>query len=290
MIALPYCTGCGAELALGAKFCTNCGTQFQASGPVPTSPQPQAQQPYQQPQQIPPASTAIQQAPIQQGAQTGFDVKKGIVLGAIVFVIGFAIFFFIMPGGSEAAPPTGTTGPGVAETPYEGVKTWGDDSISWEVGEQTPIGTTQGTLQVISVYSCEGGHPDCQVEGNLCFLMRNNGNTVVPMADLGAAQVVYEIPGAPEMGQMPVLTKFVGATLSGSGSDACCPLADMGAAGRCGEHKSIASRETFLLSFVGFFKDGQGNSRLWYYGDAKDNRVIISLNLPSGLHLTHQVT
>ena len=268
---------------------------------------PQFQQPYQQPQQIPLASTAIQQAPIQQGAQTGFDPKKGIVLGAIVFVIGFAIFFFIMPGGSEAAPPTGTTGPGVAETPYEGVKTWGDDTISTEAGEQTPIGTAgegpddwgewgdegitteasdqemtsfeQGTLQVISAYSCEYTHPDCQVEGNLCFLMRNTGNTVVPMSDFGAAQVVYEIPDAPEMGQSPINTKIIGATFSGAmGEDFCCPLADIVAAGRCGERKSIASRETFILSFVDFS-----------YTNAKDNRVIISMNLPSGIQLTHQV-
>ena len=129
----------------------------------------------------------------------------------------------------------------------------------------------------------------CAYEGTLCFLVRNTGNTVVRMSDLGSAQVVYELPESPELGERPMMSRSIGATFSGSGEDVCCRFSDIAVDGACGTQKSVASRETIILSFFGKFKKSDGSSARMIFGDVKDQRLILGLNLPSGFKVSHQV-
>ena len=198
-------------------------------------------------------------------------------------------------------------------------------TITTQAEKQIMTSFQQGTLQVISAYACEsncttlgnrgcddrskinnnvltyhGAAPEskwganltksgCSLGGALCLLVRNTGNTVVRMSDLGSSQVVYELPEAPELGERPMMSKTIGATFSGSGNDMCCKFSEIATEGKCGDQKSVASRETFILSFFGKFKTANGESRRMWYGDVKDQRIIIGLNLPSGFKVSHQV-
>ncbi len=198
-------------------------------------------------------------------------------------------------------------------------------TITTQAEKQIMTSFQQGTLQVISAYACEsncttngergcddrskvsgevfkyhGNAPEstwggnltdegCSLGGALCFLVRNTGNTVVRMSDLGSAQVVYELPEAPELGERPLMSKTIGATFSGGGTDACCKFSEVASEGKCGNQKSVASRETFIISFFGKFKTSNGESRRMWYSDVKDQRIIVSMNLPSGFKVSHQV-
>ena len=144
-------------------------------------------------------------------------------------------------------------------------------------------------LQVISAYACESEHVGCHVPGNLCLLMRNYGDTTIRMADFGSAQVVYELPEAPELGERQIMSKHIGGMFSASGSDHCCKFSEIAANGKCGDQKSVASRETFIVGFTGTFKDANGNSREMRYTDANEQRLIISMILPNGFKLSHQM-
>jgi flagellin-like protein len=194
-------------------------------------------------------------------------------------------------------------------------------TITTQAEKQIMTSFQQGTLQVISAYACENNcgagagcnytssddndHWDplddnndipeayednvCAAAGTLCFLVRNTGNTVVRMSDLGSSQVVYELPEAPELGERPMMSRTIGATFSGSGSDVCCRFSEIAVNGKCGDQKSVASRETIILSFFGKFKKSDGSSDRMVYGDVKDQRLIVGLNLPSGFKVSHQV-
>jgi hypothetical protein len=204
---------------------------------------------------------------------------------------------------------------------------------------QPPPGSfQQGTLQVISAYTCEknctkdlrasggtqgecsdasGAFPlldpssasfanatmgspgmtqgpasdvACQLQRGLCFLMRNTGNTVVRLSDLGAAQVVYELPSTPQMGERALTGDEIGAVfVDPNGLETCCRFSDMAATGACATTRSIASRETFVVAFYGTFVDAGGSDRRTTYKDARDQRLIVSMNLPSGFKVAHQV-
>ena len=194
-------------------------------------------------------------------------------------------------------------------------------TITTQAEKQIMTSFQQGTLQVISAYACEyncavGGECNstvdgdddhwapldddneiiptakdnlCAASGTLCFLVRNTGNTVVRMSDLGSSQVVYELPESPELGERPMMSRSIGATFSGSGEDVCCRFSDIAVDGACGTQKSVASRETIILSFFGKFKKSDGSSARMIFGDVKDQRLILGLNLPSGFKVSHQV-
>ena len=120
-------------------------------------------------------------------------------------------------------------------------------------------------------------------------MVRNTGNTVVRMSDLGSAQVVYELPEAPELGERPLMSRYVGAAFSIEDEEVCCQFSDMAMNGACDSKGSIASRETFIIGFPGDFKDTSGDTIQMSYGNVKDNRLIVSFNLPSGIKVSHQI-
>lgn len=161
------------------------------------------------------------------------------------------------------------------------------DEITREAEQQIMDSFQQGSLQIISAYECEDDITDCQTIGNLCFLVRNTGNTVVRLSDLGSAMMTYELPGAPEAGERPLMSKYLSGTFGEEMT--CCLFSDMSADGTCGEKKTIESRETFIIAFNGEFEDGAGASRPMTYSIVKEQQLIISMNLPSGFKMTHQV-
>jgi len=161
------------------------------------------------------------------------------------------------------------------------------EEITREAEQQIMDSFQQGSLQMISAYECEDDIPGCLTNGNLCFLVRNTGNTAVRISDLGSAMMVYELPGAPEAGEQPLMSKY----LSGTFGDqmTCCLFSDMSADGTCGEKKSIESRETFIIGFTGEFEDATGASRPMSYSIVQEQQLIITMDLPSGFKMTHQV-
>ena len=159
--------------------------------------------------------------------------------------------------------------------------------VTSEAEEQIMSSFQHGTLQIVSAYECEDDIPDCKTLGNLCFLVRNTGNTVIRLSDLGSALVVYELPDAPEAGDRPLMGKYISGTF---GEDlTCCLFSAMSAEGTCGEKKIIESRETFIIGFNGEFEDGAGASRPMSFSIVEEQRLILSMDLPSGFRITHQV-
>ena len=129
-----------------------------------------------------------------------------------------------------------------------------------------------------------------KVERHVCLLMRNTGGTVLRITDLGTSQFTYELPNAPEKGVRPLLSRDVATLFSIDDEKVACRISDMGALGSCGSNKkSLDAGETFVLSFYGTFKDAQDRRRRFTYTDAKDQRIIIGLTLPSGSRISHQV-
>jgi len=161
------------------------------------------------------------------------------------------------------------------------------EEITSEAEQQIMDSFQQGSLQIISAYECEEDILGCKTIGNLCFLVRNTGNTVVRLSDLGSAMVTYELPGAPEAGERPLMSKYLSGTFGEEMT--CCLFSDMSADGTCGEKKVIESRETFITGFNGDFEDSAGASQSMSYSMVKEQQLIISMNLPSGFKITHQV-
>jgi flagellin-like protein len=159
------------------------------------------------------------------------------------------------------------------------------------------LSADQKTLPTTGTIGTTGkntGTPDavaCQIQNHLCLMMRNTGNTVVRMTDLGSAQVVYEVPEAPEMGERPLPSKYIGAifTNENGSKEYCCRFSTMSTTSQCSDKKSIASRETFIVSMFGTFTDAASKTKRMTYTDTKDQRIIIGMNLPSGFKVTHQV-
>ncbi len=256
---MPFCTSCGADLAPGSNFCTGCGAQFQSSS---AQPQPQAQPTIQQPQ-APSAPVSVpvpvQQQPVaQQASDTGLDMQKVALVGAVVLIVGVVLVLFMSLRNTQSEALDG------------------------------PMLDTS-SLQVIKAYPCEDTQPDCQVQGNLCLEVRNIGERDIPLSELGSALVVYELPDAPELGDRPVINN--GASFTIDDEEVCCQFSYMSNNGVCGANKkSIASREKFTISFFGEFEDANGESKKWIYSIAKSQHIIVRLDyFSSDLKLEHMV-
>jgi hypothetical protein len=107
------------------------------------------------------------------------------------------------------------------------------------------------------------------------------------MSDLGAAQMTYELPKSPETGELPMSSAIISGTFGEEMT--CCQFLDMSVDGTCGGNKTVESRETFIIGFNGKFKDGEGSSLPMSYPTVKEQQLIISMILPSGFKMTHQV-
>ena len=129
----------------------------------------------------------------------------------------------------------------------------------------------------------------CQVQDRLCFLMRNTGSSVVRMSDLGSAYIYYELPDDPQVGEIPLNSDHVGASFDYGNGDVCCRFGFISYNGRCSLQKSIAPRETFIISFNGDYEDATGALKPMTYYTVNRERMIITINLPSGFMVTHQV-
>ncbi|MDP6627521.1 MAG: hypothetical protein QGG50_06445 [Methanopyri archaeon] len=167
---------------------------------------------------------------------------------------------------------------------YEGV--YGDeipllDAAGQSLGNQTVgrQGMTQGPAMDVA----------CQVQDRLCFLMRNTGSSVVRMSDLGSAYIYYELPDDPQLGEMELYSEDVGASFDYGSGNVCCRLGFIAMNGRCGLQKSIAPRETFILAFNGDYEDATGALKPMTYFNVNRERMIISINLPSGFLVSHQI-
>lgn len=211
-------------------------------------------------------------------------------------VVTVASYCFNQERGTPSESDTFTVG-GKEDTEvvYKAYKyVWGKNAAKggsqraiWGTQAEKQIMTSfqQGTLQVITTFACEQDIAGRVRSGDLCFLIRNTGNTAIRMSDLGSAQVVYELPESPELGERPLRTRQLAAAFD----DVACGLDEMGADGLCGDKTSIASRETFVLGFTGTFKGAGGIDRSFEHVVSKDHRIIVSLNLPSGFKVSHQV-
>ncbi len=164
--------------------------------------------------------------------------------------------------------------------------TYGDeipllDSAGLSLGNQTVgrQGLTLGPAKDVA----------CQVQDRLCFLMRNTGSSVVRMSDLGSAYVFYELPDEPKMGEVQLNSDHIGASFDDGTEDTCCRFGFISYNGRCGHQKSIAPRETFIISFNGDYEDTTGAFKPMTYYNVNGDRMIISINLPSGFIVSHQV-
>lgn len=155
-----------------------------------------------------------------------------------------------------------------------------DRSAFYEGDDIGSEGRTRGSAAAVAA----------QVERHVCLLMRNTGGTVLRISDLGTSQFTYELPHAPDKGVRPLLSRDVAALFSIDDEDVACRISDMGALGSCGSNKkSLDAGETFILSFYGTFKDAQDRRIRFTYSDAKNQRIIIGLTLPSGSRISHQV-
>jgi hypothetical protein len=194
------------------------------------------------------------------------------------------------------------------------------DEITSKAEKEIMESFQQGALQIVSAYPCEdecdkagrcgsyengteisfdssGGALDeprasadaCLLQDGMCFLVRNTGNTVVRMSDVGAAQVTYEVPEAPELGERPMSSSSIGLSVKDGDGWTCCRLDELSMSGMCGGQKAIQNRTDFVLGFTGTFRDVNGTERRMWYDEVKDQRLIISMNLPTGFKMSHQV-
>lgn len=167
---------------------------------------------------------------------------------------------------------------------YDGV--YGDempllDAAGLSLGNQTVgrQGMTQGPARDVA----------CQVQDRLCLLMRNTGSSVVRMSDLGSAYIYYELPEEPQLGEMQLYTEDVGAMFDYGNGDVCCRFDFIGSTGRCSLQKSIPPRETFIIAFNGDYEDATGTLKPMTYENMNRERMIITIDLPSGYRISHQI-
>jgi hypothetical protein len=162
-------------------------------------------------------------------------------------------------------------------------------------------------LQVISAYSCEndctsaaaGGASNCtdksmpngtklcQRKGRVCMLVRLTGTERLSLSDLGSAEAGYSLPDGQD-GSIP--GSEVGLVVStDDSSDACCRFDELVASGECGGVTELLPRQTVIIAYTGSASDGRALMLPLNWANAKESRIVLSLDLPTVGRVSHQI-
>lgn len=181
----------------------------------------------------------------------------------------------------------------------------GDEWVPREVMIRRSFMRSQ--LQVISAFSCdkdctsagagaasnctEKAMPNrtklCQRKGRVCMLVRLAGLERLSLSDLGAAEAGYSLPEGLD-GSIP------GSEVSlvvdtDDFTDACCTFDKVVASGECGGVTELLQRETAIIAYTGSASDGRALLLPLTWANAKESRVILNLDLPTGGRVSHQI-
>ena len=162
-------------------------------------------------------------------------------------------------------------------------------------------------LQVISAFSCDkdctsaaagaasnctekampNGTKLCQRKGRVCMLVRLTGLERLSLSDLGAAEAGYSLPDGQD-GSFPGSEVSVVVTTDDR-NDACCTFDEVVASGECGGVTELLERETVIITYTGSASDGRALMLPLSWANAKESRIILDLDLPTGGRVSHQI-
>ncbi len=162
-------------------------------------------------------------------------------------------------------------------------------------------------LQVISAFSCDkdctsaeagtasnctektmpNGTELCQRKGRVCMLLRLSGIERLSLSDIGAAEAGYSLPDGQD-GSIP------GSEVSlvidtDDNRDACCTFDELAASGECGGVTELLNRETVIIAYTGSASDVRALMLPLTWANAKESRIILSLDIPTGGRVSHQI-